>query len=111
MNANCARCGRDFTRRRSDHRFCSPICRKLGERAPWEPPAADPEAVDRLFDESRDPDAICLADDWYPGGQMPESEQRIYLIVGGDSVASRRRLFARHHPTSRSGVATLPPAA
>jgi hypothetical protein len=125
MNARCARCDRPFVQRRSDHRFCGPVCRKLGERAPWEGPAADPEAVDRLFDESRDPNAICRPDDWYPH-PMTEFEQAIYLVPGGDTVASRRRLFFSHHPSdqrasvldentrpvsSRRRIRQLPPAA
>jgi hypothetical protein len=102
--ARCARCDREFTRRRSDHRFCGPVCRKLGEPAPWDPPAADPDTVDRLFDEQRDPDELCTPDDWYP---IPWTDRltEIYLCqpsacgrFTGDTVARRRRHFNALHP-------------
>jgi hypothetical protein len=106
MTVECARCGRAFVRRRSDHRFCGPTCRKLGERAPWEPPPDDPDAIDRLFDEERDPGEVCRPDDWYPH-VMTASEQEVYLCQPspdgrwrGDTVESRRRLFLGHFPSA-----------
>jgi hypothetical protein len=84
--AECERCGRWFRPRRAGHVYCSASCRRT---AP--PPgvtAADPDAVERLFDESRDPDAVVRDDDWFHGG--PEEWRHLFAC---DTVATRRRWF------------------
>ena len=62
----CAHCGREFKPSKVGHRFCSVFCRHRGERKPHERVLVDTAAVERLFDESRDPSERCRDDDWYP---------------------------------------------
>jgi hypothetical protein len=88
LMADCARCGISFIQRRSDHRFCSPECRKLGERKPGDRVPADPVLVARLFDASRDPEALCREDEWHPGGP---GWAEVDACV--DTVAGRRAWF------------------
>jgi hypothetical protein len=83
----CAFCDAPFVKRRSDHRFCRPEHRKLGERKPGDGPRADPEDIRRLFDESRDPAEPVRPDDWHPGG--PEWN----VLDATDSLETRRRWF------------------
>ena len=83
----CAFCDAPFVKRRSDHRFCRPEHRKLGERKPGDGPRADPEDIRRLCDESRDPAEPVRPDDWHPGG--PEWN----VLDATDSLATRRRWF------------------
>src|SRR5215211_6761875 len=83
----CAFCDAPFVQRRSDHRFCRPAHRKLGERTPGDGPRADPEDIRRLFDESRDPAEPVRPDDWHPGG--PEWN----VLDATDSLETRRRWF------------------
>lgn len=89
--AECARCGRTFVRRRSDHRFCRPECRKLGQRKPGEPPPVDPDVVDRLFDPRRDPNDRVRTDDWFWPVDAPEAWKALFA---GHSVGGRRRWLA-----------------
>ena len=83
----CAFCDAPFVKRRSDHRFCRPEHRKLGERKPGDGARVDPEGIRRLFDERRDPAEPVRPDDWHPGG--PEWN----VIDATDSLETRRRWF------------------
>jgi endogenous inhibitor of DNA gyrase (YacG/DUF329 family) len=91
LKAECARCGVEFVRRRSDHRFCSPECRKLGEWKPGDQPPVDREVVDRLFDPLRDPNERVRSDDWFAPMDAPEGWRALFAH---ESVGGRRRWFA-----------------
>jgi hypothetical protein len=91
--ARCARCGDVFVQRRSDHRFCSPECRKLGEWKPGDPPLPDLGSVERLFDESRDPAGPVLDSDWRPYEYQFEGWRPWAELDGVDSVARMRQLY------------------
>jgi hypothetical protein len=90
--AECARCGVEFVQRRSDHRFCCPEHRKLGERKPGAPPPVDHEQIARLFDESRDPDELVAVDDWHPAAAL-ETAAEWRELDAGHTVAQRRRWY------------------
>lgn len=98
--ADCLHCGTEFVPRKQGHVFCSVECRHKGERAPWDPPPSSPEVVARLFDPSRDPDAIVEADDWAPATWTPEivelyrcGPSPTWPDRHGDTVAMRRRCY------------------
>jgi hypothetical protein len=84
----CLHCGGEFTPRKAGHVFCSTFCRHRGERAPHEREPIDHEAIERLFDPSRDPDARCRDDDWYP-----DSCLEMKALDAGQTVRSRRRWY------------------
>jgi hypothetical protein len=86
--AKCARCGRESVRRRSDHRFCRPECRKRGARLSSDSPSADPDVVDRLFDPFRSPDERVRHDDW-----PMDAPDEWKALFAGETVGSRRRWF------------------
>ena len=90
--AECAHCGIEFIQRRTDHRFCCPEHRKLGERKPYDPPPADPEQVRRLFDEDRDPDERVRDDDWH-GNRDDENGQAWMELDATDTVGQRREWY------------------
>jgi hypothetical protein len=92
MTAECARCGRPYVKRRSDHRFCKPECRKLGELHPRDRPD-DLEAIDRLFDPRRDSADLAREDDWFPPSFGAE-ERELYQY---DTVETRRRWYENLH--------------
>ncbi len=85
--AECAHCGIGFVQRRSDHRFCCPEHRKLGERKAWEAPPPDPEQIRRLFD-GRPDEERARADDWHPG------PREFAELDAHDRLEKRRRWFA-----------------
>jgi hypothetical protein len=87
--ASCLSCGKSFERRKVGHLFCSAFCRYRGERLPDEPERVDPALVERLFDESRDPDAPVRVDDWCPGPQV------FVELDMNSTVATRRAWFRR----------------
>jgi hypothetical protein len=89
--AECARCGREFVQRRSDHRFCTPECRKLGEWKPGDRPPVDHAQIARLFDESRDPGERVRRDDWFPA-PADSGWVELYLC---ETVETRRRWYLR----------------
>lgn len=89
--AECARCGREFVQRRSDHRFCSRECRHLGERRLGEP-VPDHAAVERLFDPRRDPEELVRDDDWYPGAGTKDGDA-FAALDAHDTVAQRRTWY------------------
>jgi hypothetical protein len=86
--AECAHCHGEFVRRRSDHRFCCPEHRKLGERKPGAPALPDREQIARLFDKTRDPDERVRADDWHPSG-----DPRWHELDAWDTVGRRRHWY------------------
>jgi hypothetical protein len=63
--ARCLNCRREFEPRKRGHVFCKPECRHRGVRKPDAPPT-DWEAIERLFDENRDPSERVRGDDWHP---------------------------------------------
>jgi hypothetical protein len=63
----CLSCGSPFKPRKYGHVYCSTFCRHRGERKPHECSPASREAVERLFDESRDSNEPVRLDDWHPG--------------------------------------------
>ena len=85
--ASCARCGREFIQRRSEHRFCSAGCRHQGQREPYNPPPVKPEQVTRLFD-AREPSERVRADDWHPAPLSGFVE-----LDACDTLERRRRWF------------------
>jgi hypothetical protein len=84
-NRTCVRCGKAFEPSRRGHVFCSPGCRHLGPRLTLVP-APDQDAVGRLFDETREPGATVLVEDWHP---LPDSVK----LDLGDTVERRRRWY------------------
>ena len=82
----CLACGGEFRPRKRGHVFCSSLCRHRGPRRP-EQPTVDHDAIARLFDEGRDPDARVRDNDWYP--QPPTMKD----LDAHDTVAERRRWF------------------
>jgi hypothetical protein len=97
--ARCAHCDTEFTRRRSDHRFCSAWCRHKGERKPYDPPPVAQAAVDRLFDPRRDVSEPARADDWWPT-RYTETIKALYMVepskcgrFRAPTVESHRRWF------------------
>jgi hypothetical protein len=91
--ARCARCGDEFVKRRSDHRFCCPEHRKLGEWQPGDPPLPDPDSVARVFDPSRDPASPVLDSDWRPDEYRFEGWRDWAELDGVDTVAAMRQLY------------------
>jgi len=92
----CARCGREFERRRKGHIYCSRECRYAGERAEQAIEIADPAAVDRLFDPARDPSERVRDDDWYshdPDDTDDEMWEYLRDLDRNDTVAQRRRWY------------------
>jgi hypothetical protein len=90
LEAECLRCGTVFTPRKYGHIYCSPQCRHRGERGPHDPPAVDPEQVDRLFDLARDPGERVRDDDWFhPLDAAPEWK----ALYAHDTVEGRRRWY------------------
>ena len=83
----CARCGNEFIRSKSNHRFCSTDCRHAGERRAHEPPAADPRVIERLFDEARSGSDRADPEDWHPG---PPAFKALDAL---DSLERRRRWY------------------
>ena len=63
--AKCLNCRREFEPRKRGHVFCKPACRYQGVRKPGKP-EADWDAIERLFDEGRDPSERVREDDWHP---------------------------------------------
>jgi hypothetical protein len=88
LTAECLHCGREFTPRKYGHIFCSTFCRHRGERQPHERTTLDLEAIERLFDESRDLGERVRADDWHP---LPGSGW--VELDACDTVESRRRWY------------------
>ena len=82
----CLHCGAPFVPRKVGHVFHSVECRHRGERRPDERQPIDLEAIERLFDESRDPGERVTDDDWFPGAAM----KHLYSF---DSVGGRRRWY------------------
>jgi hypothetical protein len=87
-SANCLRCGKQFAPRKLGHLFCSTACRHRGERQPGDPPIDD-EALERLFDPSRDPDERVRDDEWCAGMDAEWAE-----LYAEDTLAARRRWYA-----------------
>jgi hypothetical protein len=81
----CLRCGVEFVPSKRGHIYCSADCRHQGEREPGERPRADPEQVRRLFDDSRDPEASVLPNDWHPHPHLG-----FFELDAGNSVRKRR---------------------
>jgi hypothetical protein len=67
--AKCLNCRREFPPRKRGHVFCSPDCRHRGVRRP-DARETDWEAVERLFDEGRDPSEKVREDDWHPTPEL-----------------------------------------
>jgi hypothetical protein len=88
ITAECLHCGREFEPRKYGHVFCSTFCRHHGERQPHEREPIDLEAIERLFDESRDPGEPCREDDWFP-----ESCAEMKALYMYDTVEGRRRWY------------------
>jgi hypothetical protein len=86
--ARCANCGGAFVKRRSDHRFCQPLCRHAGERKPYDRPPPDPAQIARLFDD-RPGSEMCREDEWHP---TPD-DGFAALDACCDSLETRRRWF------------------
>ena len=82
----CLRCDREFKPRRVGHVYCSRECR-YGPTNPHRKPA-DPAAIERLFDESRDPSELVRDDDWHPG--PPEFQE----LDACHTLETRRRWYA-----------------
>ena len=83
--AECLHCGVEFTPRKAGHVFHSIECRHRGERPPDQRVPIDVGAIERLFDERRDPDERVRPDDWFPG---PDEFAEVDSV---DTVAARRR--------------------
>ena len=83
----CLSCGRGFEPRRIGHVYCSVDCRHRGERRPDREPV-DQQAVERLFDVSRDPESRVLPDEWHPLPGSPWVE-----LDACDTVRQRRRWY------------------
>jgi hypothetical protein len=84
----CLSCGIEFTPRKAGHVFCSRECRHRGERPPDKRAPIDHGAIERLFDEARDPSERCRDDDWYP-----ESCAEFKQLDAVQTGASRRRWY------------------
>jgi hypothetical protein len=67
------------------HAFCKPECRHRGVRKP-DAPQTDWAAVERLFDEDRDPGERVRDDDWHPSPDPVWHE-----LDRVDTVEQRRR--------------------
>jgi hypothetical protein len=91
VTVRCQHCGREFVRRRSDHRFCSSPCR----RAAGELPPLTLASVRRLFDESRDPLETVRDDDWHPS-----DDPGWHALDSVQTVEQRRRWYQKllRHP-------------
>jgi hypothetical protein len=85
--ADTLNCGRGFQPRRIGHVYCSVACRHRGERRPDQGNPVDTAAVERLFDETRDPSERVRPDDWNPG---PPEFAELELC---HTVATRRRWY------------------
>ena len=88
--SSCLHCGKPFKPRRGGHVFCSVWCRHQGKRKPGDPPPADPEVVDRLFDPRRSPDEPVKPDDWFAPMDAPAEFKALYA---GSTLGHRRRWF------------------
>jgi hypothetical protein len=90
--AECLNCRRTFHPRRAGHVFCSSFCRHRhrGEGNHGRPgrPAVDPEQIERLFDNARDPHERVRPDDWHPSPDSGFPE-----LDGWDTVAKRRQWY------------------
>jgi hypothetical protein len=72
-------------------------CRYASEHAAPTVQIADPDAVDRLFDPSRDPGEHIRDDDWHlaqPEGVDDTTWQMFAELDSFDTVAQRRRLYS-----------------
>jgi hypothetical protein len=74
--------------RKAGHVFCSRECRHRGERPPDKRTPIDHDTIERLFDESRDPDERCRDDDWYP-----DSCIEMKHLDAAQTVRTRRRWY------------------
>jgi hypothetical protein len=92
----CPNCGRDFQPRKSDHIYCTTACRyAFGKRLTvvgFE--QQDPEAVERLFDPSRDPNERVRPDDWF----CAPAEDGWKELYAHETVEMRRRWFRNLFP-------------
>ena len=95
--AECLHCGVEFTPRKLGHVFHSIECRHRGARPAHERKPIDLDAIERLFDESRDPDELVRLDDWFPGTHDP----RWVELFAADTVGKRRRWYRTLQETGR----------
>jgi len=58
----------------------------------FDQPPVNHDQIDRLFDESRDPEERVRPDDWHPNAHIPEGAKCIELDAY-DTLASRRRWY------------------
>ena len=94
----CLHCEKPFTPRRGGHVFCSVRCRHLGVRGPNDPRPVDQQAVERLFDPSRDPQEQVRADEWFAPEDAAAAVRALYAA---DTLEQRRRWYERLHDMGR----------
>ena len=86
----CLHCGVEFVPRKFGHVFHSIECRHRGARPAHERKPIDLEAIERLFDEARDPGERVRPADWHPHPESPLFE--LDLV---DTVESRRHWYLK----------------
>ena len=93
---NCRCCGKLFTPSQDGHAFCRHKCRWTGAKPPeeWE----EWDAVERLWDELRDPDERVRPDDWLfksPSWLTSENSVAWRHLHDHETVGLRRRQYRR----------------
>jgi hypothetical protein len=88
ITRECLHCGTEFTPRKAGHVFHTIECRHRVERRPDERKPIDVDAIERLFDESRDAGERVRDDDWFP--ESGAAAKHLYTF---DTVGGRRRWY------------------
>ena len=87
-DVECLHCGRCFRPKRRGHVFC----RHQGELPPKKRIFAG-EAVERLFDPSRDPKELVTREDWHPSRALADDDAAWIELDLSSTVESRRRWY------------------